>query len=590
VTRDESVIEFGSFRLDPAERSLVAADGEPIQLTRKLYDTLLFMVERPGRLIEKQALLDAVWKGAVVEDNTLSRTISALRQVLGERGGEHRYIETVSGVGYRFIAAVSASSARAPTTTPRRGEPALAVLPFEDLSRERDQAYFADGVAEDVLNRLTAVKGLRVIAKSSSFRFRDRGQSAQAIGRSLGVDYLLVGAVRKEGMRLRVTAQLVDAAMDSQRWSDAFDRELELAHVIAVQDDIARAVVSALSATLGVGGAPTAPTQDFEAYDLFLRARASGDQGGAPGTIRSVELFRAVVARDPSFAAAWLGLALANYALLIFAPERAQRSRGDIEEAAARTLALAPGWWPAHMLQSITAQMRFDWFGVERFMNRALELAPTQPWPLDRFVGMVHGQTNDANTGIVYLRGAVRNDPLSLAMSGLLQMQLSIAGRYDEADEEYRRSLDLAGDREMTEHLVLHRFWARGAPFDDAFRAQFRRLLDLTRTKPAPVLEQVYEVFDQPSPALEKLRTAVATPEYQNPTRQLVVGWWLAAYGDIDAAFATLWRSYVDMRHFNVSWLWMPALKRVRAHARFPELLERIGLTEYLRAKNRPLV
>src|SRR5262249_49271810 len=286
---------------------------------------------------------------------------SALRQILGERGGEHRYIETVSGVGYRFIAVVTASVARAPAAAQRKAEPALAVLPFEDLSRERDQAYFADGVAEDVLNRLAAVVGLRVIAKSSSFRFRDRGESAQAIGRSLGVDYLLFGAVRKEGARLRVTAQLVEAATDSQRWADAFDRELELAHLFAIQDDIARAVVGALSATLGVGGTPmvSGVTQDFEAYDLFLRARASTDQSGAPGTIRSVELFRAAVTRDPSFAAAWLGLALSNYGLLIFAPERGKRAREEIEEAAARTLAVAPDWWPAHMLQSLSAQMRF---------------------------------------------------------------------------------------------------------------------------------------------------------------------------------------------------------------------------------------
>ena len=590
MTRDESVIEFGGFRLTPAQRSLASVDGKPIQLTRKLYDTLLFMVERPGRLLEKQALLDAVWKGAVVEENTLSRTISTLRQILGERGG-HRYIETVSGIGYRFIAAVTHTAARS-AAAPGRAEPALAVLPFEDLSRERDQAYFADGVAEDMLNRLAAVTGLRVIAKNSSFGLRDRGASAQAIGRSLGVDYLLVGAVRKEGSRLRVTAQLIDAASDSQRWADAFDRELELAHLFAIQDDIARAVVSALSVTLGVGGVtPSAGgTQDFEAYDLFLRARANIDQSGAPGTIRSAELFRAAVTRDPNYAEAWLGLAQANYGLMLFAPERAAHAREDLEEAAARALAIAPGWWLAHLFQGVVAQARFDWFGYERAIERARELAPGKLGLLNRTLVTVYSQINDAGTAIEHLRVVVRNDPLSLLASSLLQMQLSIAGRDDEAEKEYRRSFDLVGDREMAEHLVLHRLWARGAPLDDVFRAQIRRYLDLTQTRPLPVLEEVYKVFDVPQLALEKLRAAARASEYQYPSRQLVVGWWLAAYGDIEASFDTLWRSHVEMRHFNMSWLWFPVLKPVRKHPRFAELLERVGLAAYLRAKGRPMM
>src|SRR5262245_35314906 len=154
------------------------------------------MVERPGRLLEKTALLDAVWKGAVVEENTLSRTISTLRQLLSEGAGGKSYIETVSGVGYRFVQPVSVTAARAPAAEIKPHEPSVAVLPFEDLSRERDQGYFADGIAEEILARLAGVKGLRLIAKTSSFRFRDRGESAAAIGQALGVDYLLGGAVR----------------------------------------------------------------------------------------------------------------------------------------------------------------------------------------------------------------------------------------------------------------------------------------------------------------------------------------------------------------------------------------------------------
>ena len=130
---------------------------------------------------------------------------------------------------------------------------------------------------------------------------------------------------------------------------------------------------------------------------------------------------------------------------------------------------------------------------------------------------------------------------------------------------------------------MLHSLWARGEPF----REQLRHYLDLTQTKPAPVLEEVYTVCDEPLRALEKLRVAAAAPEYQNPVRQVVIAWWLAAYGDVETAFACMWRSYVAFDFINVSWLWFPVFAPVRAHARFPELLERVGLVEYWRAKDR---
>jgi hypothetical protein len=271
--------------------------------------------------------------------------------------------------------------------------------------------------------------------------------------------------------------------------------------------------------------------------------------------------------------------------LLIFAPERAAHARAAIDEAASRTLDLAPNWWATHMVHGLSLYVRRDWLGVERALQRAMELAPSMPWPLNRTLGILQGQFGDSAKSVEYFRASIRADPLSLLASGLHQMHLLIAGLEDEAEIEYRRSLDLPGDREMVEHLVLHRWWARGAPRDEAFRAQFRRYLDLTQTKPAPVLEDVYRVYDEPPRALEKLRAAAGAPEYQNPLRQLVLGWWLAAYGDVDASFATLWRAYIDLNHFNVSWLWLPVLARVREHAKFPELLERVGLKEYWRAR-----
>jgi TolB-like protein len=580
VTRDETLYEFGAFRLNPAERSLTAADGAPLQLTRRLYDTLLYMVERPGRLIEKQALFDAVWKGVVVEENTLSRTISTLRQTLGERAGDKRYIETVSGLGYRFVQPVLVRTKQEPSPRPPRNDASLAVLPFEDLSREHDEAYFADGIAEEVLTRLSRVPGLRLVARSSSFRFRNSTHGAQEIGRQLGVDFLLVGAVRKEEGRLRITAQLIEAATDSQRWSERFDRAFEIGHILAVQEDIARAVATALSATLG--GDKTATTQrgtrDLLAYDLFLRAKAITEQAGTHSAVRGVELYRAAVTRDPVFVEAWLGLAYASRSKFVFAPELAAQASKDIAEAAERMAALAPDWWASHLVQGWVGFGR-DLVAQHRSFERVLELAPGYPLELIRTLVPFYATVNDPRA-IELTRLAVRNDPLSMLWSGIYQIQLHVAGREDEAENEYRRSLDLAGDREMAEHLAIHRLWARGLPF----REQFRRYLDLTESRPAPVLEDVYAASDSAERSLELLRAAANAPEYQNPVRQMVLAWWLAHYGDIDAAFAAVWRGMVDLKFRVTSWLWLPVFAHVREHARFPDILDRVGLIDYWRA------
>jgi TolB-like protein len=584
VSKDEQIIEFGGFRLNARERSLVSADGSPIQLTRKLYDTLLFMVERPGRLLEKQALLDAVWKGSVVEENTLSRTISTLRQVLGERAGQLRYIETVSGLGYRFIQSVTVTDERASQEQARAREASLAVLPFDDLSREHDQGYFADGIAEEILNRLASVEGLRLIAKSSSFRFRDRAESAQAIGRSLGVGYLLVGAVRKDGERLRITAQLIEAASDSQLWSEQFEKKLEPEYIFEIQEDIARAVAQALRGKLGVGGAAQAAldqrgTDDLEAYDLYLRGCALMGQGGAPAAVRSAELFREAVTRDPSFAAAWSRLVRAIGARFIFAAPSA-RSAEEIDEAIAKLEQLAPRWWATHLAQGWRHIQRREWLAAERALEKAVALKSGRPPELTLSLAALYAHVSDPRS-LEHFRAAARDDPLSLLASALYQKALHLAGNEREAEAEYRRALDLPGDREMVEHLAIHRLWLR----DEPFREQLRRYLDRTQTKPAPMLEDVYSVCDEPHRALERLRAAVASSDYQNPTRQVVLAWWLAHYGDTDAAFAAVWRAFVDMGLFTIDWLWWPVFAQVREHARFPELLEKLGVVDYWRAK-----
>jgi TolB-like protein len=601
MTTSSRLIEFGAFHLDCDEHRLIAADGTSTQLSRRLFKLLEFMLEHPGRLLTKEMILDSVWHGTVVEENTLSRTMSMLRRALGETADRSRYIETVQGMGYRFAMEVTVARPSRATdgstqlfsgrtqATSRAIPPSVAVLPFDDLSPEQNQSHVADGVAEEILNRLARISKLRIIAKTSSFMYRPRRETASDsvratetdAGHELGVDYLLVGSVRKAGSSLRITAQLVDAESKLQLWSERFDRPIT--EVFSIQDDIARAVAQALDGHLGhATAADVTETANLEAYDRYLRAQATMQQSGRQAILRSIELYQEALSLDPEFAPAWVGLANAARATFVWAPERAREARGILDEAGKQSIALAPDWWASHLAGAWRCSLRRDWLGVDRALTEAERHAPGQPVDIafDRAVLCAHaGHTSDSVEG---LRRAIRDNPLSLLWSGLLQKQLHVAGRDGEAEAEYRRSFDLPGDRDMVEHLRVHRAWARG----ETGAKELRRYLE-HQTFPFPVLADVLEVFDEPTKALALLREAATAPEYGPPTHQLILAWWLAHLGDADTAFERLWQAYVKIGGGNVSWLWLPVLADVRRNARFAEIVEVVDLPRFWSTKGR---
>jgi adenylate cyclase len=534
------------------------------------------LLERPGHLVDKQALMDAVWADVVVEENTLSRTISALRRALGERGRTNRFIATVPGAGYRFVHPVTVVDAVSTAAT-RVGARSIAVLPFEDLSPEHDQQYFADGIAAEVLNRLTQIADLRVIARTSSFLLRDMRGDARSAGDRLGADYLLTGSVRKDGPRLRINVSLVEAATNRQLWSRQFDREL--ADVFAIQENIASAVGQALGATFSTSmrSFGRMATRNLEAYDLFLRGMAATHSFGSfPQTIA---LMRQALELDPEFAPAWLAIVAINRALLIFVPEHSEEFRRALREAADKAGELVPDSWAAHLARSAVYHVEYDWERRERSLDRAAELLPRLPAELGLNHGIFRAQVGDTAIAIEHLRRAVRDDPLSLMVSSVFQTVLNAGGCYNEGEAEYRRSLALPGNREVAEHAALHRAWAHGGNI----REQFRRHLDTQRR--LPILPELLAIEDEPQAAKSLLRHAAEDSAYQDPMRQIALAWWLAHYGDVDGALTGLGRAYVEQRAVNTAFLWYPVLEEVRRDERFKEILHSIGLVDYWRAR-----
>ena len=389
------VYEFDEFRLDLQQRLLLSgADGRPIPLTPKIFDTLLYFVERRGELLDKATLMKAIWPNIVVEENSLNQNISALRRALGESPGEHRFFVTEPGRGYRFVAevrtltipartlpqqqpATGASAARStsqPTTTPTPRS-SIAVLPFANLTREPEKEYFSDGMAEELIHLLARVPGLKVPARTSSFAYKGRNVDIRQIARDLEVGVVLEGSVRSAGERIRVTAQLVDAQTGYHIWSETYDRNF--GDLFRLQDELAGAVVQALKLTLEGSRPPSLaqapPTHDIEAYQAYLQGRSLLGSQSREGLGHAMEMFQKAIARDPKFARAFSSVGMVHY-LSVLLGFTSPEALLDSERAALQALALDPGLAEAQALLGQVNSLRGNWLTAEAYFRAALAL------------------------------------------------------------------------------------------------------------------------------------------------------------------------------------------------------------------------
>jgi TolB-like protein len=229
-------VRFGRHSFEPATGRLWIGEVE-IKLTRKSAEVLRLLIERAGHPVRKQDLFASVWCNAFVGDDALTTCIQELRRALGDDARQPRYIETRHRYGYRFVASLATDS-----SSPGLG--AIAVLPFIDMSPERDQSYFCEGVAEELIDALNRVDGLRVACRSCSFKFRDGGVDVREVGRQLAVSAVVQGSVRKAGDQLRITVQLVDANSGYHEWSRRFEHTV--GDVFGIQDEIAATVMLSL--------------------------------------------------------------------------------------------------------------------------------------------------------------------------------------------------------------------------------------------------------------------------------------------------------------------------------------------------------
>lgn len=447
----------------------------------------------------------------------------------------------------------------------------IAVLPFADMSPNHDQEYFADGLSEELSDRLSRVPGLRVIGRTSAFSFKGKHEDLRTIGKALGAGHLLEGSLRKEGDRLRITAQLVDSN-GTGVWSNNYDQKL--GDVFAIQDEVAKSVAAVLSVTLTErqNDVTRGGTRNTEAYEAYLAAKAIIRSGLPDDVRRGIALFEQAVALDPGFGRAWSELALI-YAINGFPERNSEEWKAKVRQATSRALDTAPDTPRALAAAATVAMMRKDWAEAERRLKRAgdFSVGSDNVWEKTGWFLVTVGRPWEAAQ---YMRLAGFADPLfgfyPAAVGGMYEM----SGELDQSAVELAKSARL--------------FASSG------FAAFNGLLLAMARHDRAPVEKAMSgwpaDAFDdsmrsrlgEPQAALAELRRVAADPRSpKNTWARAVLAYWAAYFGDPEFALRMMHDVLADP---SMAWvLWRQVLKDMRQLPGFKDLVRDLGLVDYWR-------
>lgn len=438
---------FEDYVLDPDRREL-RRENRLLAIEPKVFDLLVHLVSNSDRVVSKDDLIATIWHGRIVSESALTTCINAARTAIGDSGEAQRLIKTLPRKGIRFVGKVeqrltgpSSTSSGLPDmsvlTLPDK--PSIAVLPFTNMSGDPEQEYFADGMVEDIITALSRFKALFVIARNSSFAYKGESPDIRQVGRDLGVRYVLEGSVRKAGNRLRIGAQLIDAASGSHIWVERFDGAPE--DVFELQDEVTEKVVAAIAPRLEraeILQARRRPPINTDAYDCYLRGLACLTPMSADGMEQALGLFSKASDLDPDYAPAY-GMAMFCHANSFgFGPtEDAAYRRSEISrlwQMIARVghddgLALGHAAWAvAYVLRDLES--------ARQLVDRALELNPnlSSAWINSGWISIWEGNPDLA---MKHLERAERLDPglISITISRLSGMAHAcfFLGRHEEA-------------------------------------------------------------------------------------------------------------------------------------------------------------
>jgi TolB-like protein/Tfp pilus assembly protein PilF len=445
----------------------------------------------------------------------------------------------------------------------------VAVLPFDNLSLDPDDAYFAVGLHDEILNQLAKLRSLNVISRTSVLRYSEQRPPIPAIAEELNVETVMEGSVRYAGNRILVTVQLIDGQSDAHIWSESYPGDLsDLETIFALQADIASNVASALQAELSPEERQRLarlPTVSTEAYELYLAARTANSTTG--GLTRALGLIDRALEIDPSFAVGWALKSVIQSTLPLAFPDRADEEQALGEETARRAISLDPDLSDAHAALGFALSQRLDWVGAERAYRRALAVGSD---PADSgaysLVPLAAGHFERARDILLRSR---KTNPGNLTALGALMYANYLGGDWPAADAQYGIGKELGGD------------WTYG---DDAMRHMLvgRNELDRARALSSedPITRAALANLDAPESALGELRRLFASDAHSDPVSQMQVAVWAAHFGDTSLALEAL-RASKRRSGLNTYLIWLPQFEAVRRLPDFRDLLRDIGIVDY---------
>ena len=626
------LLRFGAFEAD-VQTGELRKQGKRVRLQDQPFQLLVMLLEAPGQLVTRDELRSKLWPQTTVDfDHGLNKAISKIREALGDSPEHPRFVETVARRGYRFLADVAVSCdgraktvpddpayegsqafSPALTTTHQKAKsgylarllfglglalvvasaiswvfyheiyssPAirsLAVLPLENLSKDSSQDYFADGMTDALITRLAQISTLRVISRTSVMTYKNVHRPLAEIARDLNVDAVVEGSVSRDGERIRVTAQLIDARDEKHIWAASYDEDIR--DTLVLQSRVTRAIAEKIRATVNPQEQLTlakSRTVDPDAYEAYLKGRYFWNKRTGEGLRTAIDYFRRAITIDSSYAEAYAGLA-DSYAVAgdwkygVLPPLDAFPKA---TAAAAKALVLDASLGEAHASLAYALDLYgWDWVAAETEYKQAIQLNPgyatAHQW-YSWHLFMV-GRDDDA---LNELRRAESLDPLSLIINADIADALCVAHRYDEAVEQSEKTLKMdanfaVGHYELGQALVQKHMYDRAI-------VELQRAIELSGHSGAfdSNLGYAYAVSGRKEEALK----IVDELESRHPTNYSVqadIALIYVGLDDRDEAISRLNKAF-DAR-FKASILRRPAFDPLRSDPRFQDLLRRMGL------------
>jgi serine/threonine-protein kinase len=616
----ESIIyEFDSFRIDAGKRLLWNGGGEPIPLTPKVFDTLFYLVENAGKVIEKDELMSAIWPDTVVEENNLNKNISALRQILGEKRSEHRFIATVPGTGYKFVADVRTIAAEKTPGSPadhpakdrqpdeQRGfrfvlagaailivavitgsffvnwrplPRTIAILPFKPIVAENRDESLELGMTDALIMRLGRDHEIVVRPLSSVLGYGKLEQDAVQAGRDLDADLVLDGNIQRSGDTLRVNVRLVKVADGTVLWTDPIDEKYT--DIIGVQDAIAKKVGTALATRLGSATQADVEkryTNNPEAYENYARARYHV-QKVTPQDLRSaIGSFQQAIDEDPNYALAYAGLAEAYriQAIAAFAPSNDVCPKA--KAMATRALELDESLADAHVVLGWVALLyERDWGNGEKEIKRAIELAPNNP-DAHRAYAVFFEYVGRNEEAVKEARLSRELAPQTQTYGSVEAAILLETGHLDEAMLRIDKVLEL-DDNFSHGHFIKGRILAAQGKYEDAIR-EWERTREIAPGAVFPMSSIGYAFAtsgrrDDAVAILTKLDSIAASTYVPKYDFALIHN----GLGDSEKALSYLEKS-LDEHEVQITWIKKdPRWGNLRAEPRFEALVESMHFPE----------